>query len=157
MTSSSVPSSSAPSPSVTAPAASSGRLGVDPARLAFWVLRIGFVVLPLLMGVDKFTNLLTDWPGYLAPWIVAVLPVQAQTAMYVIGVVEIVAAIGVALRPRLAAWVVAVWLLGIVLNLLTYPGFFDVALRDVGLLVGAIALGLLSAQYDRPAARVDAR
>lgn len=157
MTSSSVPSSSAPSPSGTAPAASSGRLGADPARLAFWVLRIGFVVLPLLMGVDKFTNLLTDWPGYLAPWIVAVLPVQAQTAMYVIGVVEIVAAIGVALRPRLAAWVVAVWLLGIVLNLLTYPGFFDVALRDVGLLVGAIALGLLSAQYDRPAARVDAR
>ncbi|ASK65782.1 hypothetical protein CFK39_07960 [Brachybacterium avium] len=122
----------------------------EPAFAAFWVLRLGFVVLPLLMGLDKFTNLLTDWPGYLAPWMVALLPVSAQTAMYVIGVIEIVAGIAVALRPRLAAWVVAAWLAGIIVNLLTYSGFYDVALRDVGLLVAAIALGLLSRTYDRP-------
>jgi uncharacterized membrane protein YphA (DoxX/SURF4 family) len=119
----------------------------DPAYSAFWVLRLGFVALPLLMGLDKFTNLLTDWPGYLAPWVVAILPVSAQTAMYAVGVVEIVAGIAVAVRPRLAAWVVAAWLAGIILNLLTYPGFFDVALRDVGLLVAAVSLGLLSQKY----------
>ncbi|MGP9707418.1 hypothetical protein [Brachybacterium sp. AOP24-D1-21] len=126
----------------------------DSGLAAFWVLRLGFVVLPLLMGLDKFTNLLTDWPGYLAPWLVALLPVSAQAAMYAVGVVEIVAGIAVALRPRLAAWVVAAWLAGIIVNLLTYSGFYDVALRDVGLLVAAVALGLLARTYDRP--RVDA-
>src|SRR5690606_41485594 len=80
----------------------------DPGFSASWVLRAGFIALPLLMGLDKFTNLLTDWPGYLAPWVVAVLPISAQAAMYVIGVVEIVAAIGIVLRPRLAAWVVEI-------------------------------------------------
>lgn len=126
----------------------------DSGLAAFWVLRLGFVVLPLLMGLDKFTNLLTDWPGYLAPWLVALLPVSAQAAMYAVGVVEIVAGIAVALRPRLATWVVAAWLAGIIVNLLTYSGFYDVALRDVGLLVAAVALGLLARTYDRP--RVDA-
>jgi uncharacterized membrane protein YphA (DoxX/SURF4 family) len=111
------------------------------------VLRIGFVVLPLLMGLDKFTNLLTDWPGYLAPWTVALLPLSAATAMHVVGIIEIVAGIAVAVRPRLAAWVVASWLAGIVLNLVTYPGFFDVALRDVGLLLAAVALGLLARKH----------
>lgn len=130
------------------------RVRQDPAFGAFWVLRLGFIALPLLMGLDKFTNLLTDWPGYLAPWLVALLPISAQTAMYAIGVVEIVAGIAVALRPRLAAWVVAAWLAGIIVNLLTYSGFYDVALRDVGLLVAAVALGLLSRTYDRP--RVEA-
>ena len=114
------------------------------------MLRLGFVVLPLLMGLDKFTNLLTDWPGYLAPWLVALLPISAQATMYAIGVVEIVAGIAVALRPRLAAWVVAAWLAGIIVNLLTYSGFYDVALRDIGLLVAAVALGLLARTYDRP-------
>lgn len=136
---------------VPAPALAA-RLREDTALAAFWVLRAGFVVLPLVMGLDKFTNLLTDWPSYLAPWTLALLPVSAQTAMHVVGVIEVVAAAGVALRPRLAAWVVAAWLGGIVLNLLTYPGYFDVALRDVGLLVGAVALGLLSRTYDRPRA-----
>ncbi|MGP9680778.1 hypothetical protein [Brachybacterium sp. AOP3-A1-3] len=133
------------------------RVRQDPAFAAFCVLRLGFIALPLLMGLDKFTNLLTDWPGYLAPWMVAVLPISAQAAMHLIGVVEIVAAIGIALRPRLAAWVVAAWLAGIILNLLTYPGFFDVALRDVGLLVAAVSLGLLASRYDRPRSEVDAR
>lgn len=146
---------------LSTPAPASGSLLVrarqDPAFAAFWVLRLGFIALPLLMGLDKFANLLTDWPGYLAPWVVAVLPISAQAAMYVIGVVEIVAAIGIALRPRLAAWVVAAWLAGIILNLLTYPGFFDVALRDVGLLVAAVSLGLLASRYDRPRTEADAR
>lgn len=139
-----------------APLSPRTRARQDPAFAAFWVLRLGFIALPLLMGLDKFTNLLTDWPGYLAPWVVAALPISAQAAMYVIGAVEIVAAIGIALRPRLAAWVVAAWLAGI-LNLLTYPGFFDVALRDVGLLVAAVSLGLLASRYDRPRTEVDAR
>lgn len=129
-----------------------GRVREDPAFIAFWVLRLGFVVLPLLMGLDKFTNLLTDWPGYLAPWIVALLPIGAQTAMYAVGVVEIVAGLAVAVRPRLAAWVVTAWLAGIIVNLLSHPDFFDVALRDVGLLVAAVSLGLLSRIYDRPSA-----
>lgn len=135
---------------VTAPSPSPAllsRVREDPAYGAFWVLRLGFVALPLLMGLDKFTNLLADWPGYLAPWVVAILPVSAQTTMYAVGVIEIVAGLAVAIRPRLAAWVVAAWLAGIILNLLTYPGFFDVALRDVGLLVAAVSLGLLARKY----------
>ncbi len=125
----------------------------DPAYGAFWLLRVGFVVLPLLMGADKFANKLTYWPDYLAPWTVDLLPFSAQTAMYVVGVVEIVAGIAVALRPRYAAYVVALWLAGIVVNLLTFSGFYDVALRDVGLLVAALALARLSVTYDRGRAR----
>jgi len=117
--------------------------------VAFWILRVGFVVLPLWMGIDKFTNTLTYWPHYLAPWIPALLSLPAQTVMYVVGVVEVVAAAGVALRPRFAAYVVAAWLAGIIVNLLTVPGYFDVALRDAGLLAAALALAALSAEYDR--------
>ncbi|MCG7309601.1 hypothetical protein [Brachybacterium sp. ACRRE] len=148
---SSASSAAAPAAAGTTPL--SDALRRDPALAAFWVLRVGFVALPLLMGLDKFTNLLTDWPGYLAPWIVGILPIGAQTAMHLVGIVEIVAGIAVAVRPRLAAWVVALWLLGIIVDLLSYSGFFDVALRDVGLLVAAIALGLLSRTYNRPQRR----
>lgn len=131
-----------------APPRSRGR--TEPAYGAYWILRIGFVVLPLLMGVDKFANVMTDWPAYLAPWIVDLAPFSAATAMYIVGVVEIVAAVAVAIKPRYAAYVVALWLAGIVINLLTYSGFYDVALRDVGLLLAALALARLAAQYDRP-------
>lgn len=125
----------------------------EPAYAAFWVLRIGFVVLPLWMGIDKFTKVLNaDWPGYLAPWIVHLLPFSAQTAMYVVGGIEILAAVLVAIKPRYASYVVALWLAGIIINLLTYPGFYDIALRDFGLLIGALALAWLSAVYDRPLA-----
>jgi uncharacterized membrane protein len=120
----------------------------EPAYGAFWVLRVGFVVLPLWMGVDKYFNTLTNWPGYLAPWIDRLLPFSAQTAMYVVGAIEIVAAVAVALKPRYASYVVALWLAGIIVNLLTFSGFYDVALRDFGLLVAALALALLSAAYD---------
>ncbi|GGB22505.1 hypothetical protein GCM10011492_10400 [Flexivirga endophytica] len=125
-------------------------LRAEPAYGAFWILRVGFVVLPLWMGVDKYFNSLTDWPAYLAPWIVDILPFSAQTAMYVVGAVEIVAALAVAAKPRYAAYVVALWLAGIIINLLTWSGFYDVALRDFGLLVAALALALLARTYDRP-------
>jgi uncharacterized membrane protein YphA (DoxX/SURF4 family) len=120
----------------------------DPAYGAFLILWIGFTVLPVVMGLDKFANVLTRWEGYLAPWVVNLLPFSAHTAMLAVGVVEVVAGVLVALRPRYAAYVVALWLAGIIVNLLTYPGFYDVALRDFGLLLGALALGQLARTYD---------
>lgn len=127
------------------------RARTEPAFAAFILLNIGYVVLPLWMGIDKFAKVLnTHWASYLAPWIVDLLPFSAQTAMYVIGAVEILAGILVAIKPRYAAWVVTAWLAGIIINLLTYSGFYDIALRDFGLLIGAVALALLAATYDHP-------
>ena len=126
------------------------RLKEEPAFAAFWILRVGFVVLPLWMGIDKFVNGLTYWPHYLAPWIVGLSPFSAQGTMYVVGVIEIIAGIAIAIKPRYASYVVALWLAGIVVDLLTYSGFYDVALRDFGLLVAALALSRLAAVYDRP-------
>ncbi|MGI8458106.1 MAG: hypothetical protein ACR2LI_08335 [Propionibacteriaceae bacterium] len=121
----------------------------EPAYGAFVLLTIGYVVLPLLMGIDKYARVLTDaWSGYLAPSIVHLLPFSAQTAMYVVGAVEILAAVLVAIRPRYAAYVVALWLAGIIFNFLIYSGFYDIALRDLGLLVGALALARLAVTYD---------
>jgi hypothetical protein len=127
---------------------------VDPAHQAFLLLRTVFTVAPIVFGLDKFANLLTDWPQYLAPWIDDLVPGTAQQAMYAVGVTEILAGVAVAVVPRFGAWLVAAWLAGIILNLLTIPGFYDVALRDFGLLVGAVALARLAAQY-APARRVD--
>jgi len=122
----------------------------DPGYAAFVLLRVGFAVLPIWMGVDKFANQLTYWPHYLAPWIVGLLPFSAQTAMYVVGIVEIVAGLAVAIKPRYAGYVVALWLAGIIINLLTWSGFYDVALRDFGLLVAALATTQLARKYDAP-------
>lgn len=119
----------------------------DPGYQAFLVLRTVFTVAPILFGLDKFTNLLADWPSYLAPWIDGIVPGTAQQAMYAVGVVEIVAGIVVALAPRFGGWLVAAWLGGIIISLLSIPGFYDVALRDFGLLVGAVALARLAARY----------
>ena len=119
----------------------------EPGYQAFLLLRTVFTVAPILFGLDKFANLLTDWPRYLAPWIDGIVPGSAQQAMYAVGVVEIVAGVLVALMPRFGAWVVAAWLVGIIVNLLTVPGFYDVALRDFGLLVAAVALARLSVRY----------
>ena len=116
----------------------------DPTHQAFLLLRTVFAVAPILFGLDKFTNLMTDWTVYLAPWINDFVPGDAATAMYVVGVVEILAGILVAVAPRIGAYVVALWLAGIIVNLLTMPGFYDIALRDFGLLVGALALGRLA-------------
>ena len=119
----------------------------NPTYQAFLLLRTVFTVAPILFGLDKFTNLLVDWPVYLAPWIDGLVPGTAQQAMYAVGVIEIVAGIVVALAPRFGAWLVAVWLAAIILNLVTYPGFFDIALRDFGLFVAAVALGRLASHY----------
>ena len=119
----------------------------DPAYHAFLLLSSVFTVAPIAFGLDKFANLLVDWPIYLAPWINDIVPGSAQQAMYVVGVIEVVAGIAVAAAPRFGAWLVAAWLAGIIVNLLTFPGFFDIALRDFGLLVAAVALARLATRY----------
>lgn len=129
---------------------SAERLKDDPAYQAFWLLRIGFTVAPILFGVDKFANVMVNWESYLAPWIRELSPLSATHTMYVVGVVEIVAGIAVAIKPRYAAYVVAAWLGGIIVDLLTYSGFYDIALRDFGLLLAALTLARLASKYDPP-------
>lgn len=119
----------------------------NPAYQAYRILQLGFVAAPILAGLDKFFNVLVDWEQYLAPFIGDLI--APGVFMAIVGVVEIIAGIGVALKPRLFAYVVAAWLGGIILNLLLIPGFYDVALRDLGLALGALALGRLSQQFDR--------
>jgi hypothetical protein len=116
----------------------------DPTYQAFLLLRTVFTVAPILFGLDKFTNVMTDWTAYLAPWIDNIVPGDAVAAMRIVGVIEIAAGILVAVAPRIGAYVVALWLAGIIVNLLTLPGFYDIALRDFGLLVGALALARLA-------------
>ena len=125
----------------------------DPARQAFVLLRTVFTIAPIAFGLDKATNLLTEWPRYLAPWIDRLVPGTAQQAMYAVGVVEVVAGIVVAIAPRHGGWLVAAWLGGIIVDLLTLPGYYDVALRDLGLLVAAVALARLAVRYDVRASR----
>jgi len=125
-----------------------GRAG-DPAEQAFRLLHIVFTVAPIAFGLDKFFNLLTDWPGYLAPFVDGLVPGTAQQAMYVVGVIEILAGLLVAIRPKYGALVVAAWLAGIIVNLLILGDYYDVALRDFGLLVSALALWRLASR--RPA------
>lgn len=123
----------------------------DPRYQVFWVLRIGFAVLPILMGADKFAKVMNnDWPQYLAHWINNIFQVSGQTFMYAVGVTEIAAGILVFIKPRYFAWVVAGWLAGIIISLLTLSGFYDVALRDFGLLLAAVGLARLASVYDRP-------
>src|SRR3954468_8796670 len=117
---------------------------LTPERQAFLLLRTVFTVAPVLFGLDKFANLLTDWERYLAPWINDLVPGSAHAAMLAVGVVEVVAGIVVALRPQFGGYLVAAWLLGIIVDLLTLGDYYDVALRDFGLLVGALALSLLA-------------
>ncbi|BCW84945.1 hypothetical protein NicSoilE8_26180 [Arthrobacter sp. NicSoilE8] len=119
------------------------------SRQAFVLLRTIFTVAPILFGLDKFTNLLTDWTAYLAPAATTVIPVPAQTFMYGVGIIEIIAGIILALRPRIGSVIVALWLLGIIVNLLVLGSFFDVALRDFGLLVGALALNRLASRHGK--------
>ena len=128
-------------------------IGQDPGYQAFWLLRIAFTVAPILFGIDKFANVLVNWEKYLAPWIRNASPLTPTHTMYVVGVIEIVAGVAVALKPRFAAYVVAAWLGGIIINLLSYPGFYDVALRDFGLLLAALTLARLASKYDSPGLR----
>ena len=137
------------------PAPSTSRPGLlsDPGYQAFLLLRTVFTVAPIVFGLDKFANVLTDWPQYLAPAIDDLVPGSAHQAMLAVGVVEVLAGVLVAVRPQLGGYVVAAWLAGIIANLLLIPGFYDVALRDVGLLVGALALARLAVVYPASYAR----
>ena len=134
----------------TAPgSAASTRLRTDPAFQAFTLLRIGFTVAPILFGLDKFANWLVDWPVYLAPRIDDLIPGNAHQAMLAVGVVEVVAGLLVFVRPRIGGYVVAAWLAGIIVNLLVLGDFYDVALRDFGLLLGALTLARLATAYEQ--------
>ena len=119
------------------------------SRQAFQILRFGFTVAPILAGLDKFFHLLVNWDKYLPPVMNNLVGGHGHELMLVVGVIEIIAGIGVFLKPRIFAYVVAAWFLIIILNLLAIPGYFDIALRDLGLLLGALALGRLSHNFDR--------
>jgi hypothetical protein len=124
--------------------APSNALHSDGAHQAYLLLRTVFTIAPIAFGLDKFFNLLTNWEAYLAPWINNIVPGDAHTAMVLVGIIEIVAGIVVALRPQFGGYLVAAWLAGIILNLLTLSGYYDVALRDFGLFVAALALARLA-------------
>jgi hypothetical protein len=132
---------------------SPARIG-NPAFQAFAVLRIGFTVAPILFGIDKFLDWLVDWRTYLAPEIDDLVPGSAHQAMLAVGVIEIVAGLVVALRPKFGGYLVAAWLGGIIVNLLLQADHYDVALRDFGLLLGALSLARLATAFDRSRATV---
>jgi hypothetical protein len=121
----------------------------DPAFQAYALLRIGFTVATILFGLDKFLDWLVDWRMYLAPEIDDIIPGNAHQAMLIVGVIEIVAGIVVAVRPKFGGYLVAAWLAGIIVNLLLQADFYDIALRDFGLLLAAVALARLATAYDR--------
>jgi uncharacterized membrane protein YphA (DoxX/SURF4 family) len=126
------------------------RVRSDPAYQGFVLLRIGFAVAPVLFGVDKFFNVLVNWESYLAPWIRHLSPLSSTHTMHVVGVIEITAGIAVAIKPRYGAYLVAAWLGGIIINLLSYSGYYDVALRDFGLMLAALTLARLASRFDPP-------
>ena len=114
---------------------------------AYQILRFGFTVAPIVAGLDKFLHLLTDWDKYLPPFVNQMLGGNGHTFMLLVGVIEIIAGIGVFFKPKIFAYVVSIWLLLIIINLLMIPGYFDIALRDLGLSLGALALARLSHKY----------
>ena len=122
---------------------------LSPSAQAYQILHLAYTIAPLVAGIDKFFNWLVNWDQYLAPAVARMLPVSGHTFMLAVGVIEMVAGLLVAFTPRIGAWVVAAWLFGIIINLLILPGYFDVALRDFGLALGAIALARLSEDYGR--------
>jgi hypothetical protein len=121
--------------------------GEDPAYQAFRILQVAFVLAPVIAGLDKFFGFLVNWDQYLAPTIANLLPVAPHTFMLAVGVVEIVAGLVVAVWPYVGGYLVTAWLWGIIVNLLMIPGYYDVALRDFGLSLGATALARLSRRY----------
>jgi uncharacterized membrane protein YphA (DoxX/SURF4 family) len=122
----------------------------DPAYQAFIALRTGFALLPIVMGIDKFFNNFVNWEQYLAHWIWNISPWSAVHTMHVVGIIEIAAGVLVALKPRYFAYLVAAWLGGIVVDLLTYSGYYDIALRDGALMLAALTLARLASKYDPP-------
>jgi uncharacterized membrane protein YphA (DoxX/SURF4 family) len=138
------------------PIPSADALRTDPGAQAFMLLRVVFTVAPILFGLDKFAEVLFDnWPAYLASEFNDILPGSAQDAMYIVGVVEILAGLVVFVAPRFGGLLVAGWLAGIIVSLLLVGGYGDIALRDFGLLIGALALSRLATAYStRPADRL---
>ncbi len=122
----------------------------DPSFQAFWLLRIGFTVAPILFGLDKFAHWLVDWDMYLAPEFTDLFNAQAHTLMYFVGAIEIVAGLVVLTRPRFGGYLVAAWLAGIITNLLLMADFYDIALRDFGLLLAALTLARLATAFPAP-------
>jgi len=118
-----------------------------PSYQAYQILRLGFTIAPIAMGIDKFFNLLVDWDKYLPPFVNNLTGGRGRGLMLLVGVIEIIAGLGVWFKPKIFAYVVAAWLFLIIANLLAIPGYFDVALRDFGLMLGAIALGRLSNEF----------
>lgn len=121
----------------------------NPGYQAYQILHIGFTIAPIVAGLDKFFGLLVNWDQYLPSFVNGMVGGHGHTLMYLVGVIEVIAGLGVWFKPRIFAYVVAAWLLLIVANLLLIPGYFDVALRDFGLALGALALGRLSQQYTK--------
>ena len=119
----------------------------SPSYQAYEILHIAFTVAPIVAGLDKFFHLLTNWDAYLSPLVPQLLGVSPHTFMMGVGIVEIVAGLLVAFMPIVGGWIVGFWLCGIVVNLLSIPAYFDVALRDFGLALGAFALARLAADY----------
>ena len=117
-----------------------------PSIRAYQILHFGFTALPIIAGIDKFTHLLVNWDQYVSPFLQSVLPLPVHTFMQIVGVVEIVAGILVFFAPRVGAYVVMAWLWGIIINLITTGQYYDVALRDFGLSLGALALAKLSVE-----------
>ena len=144
MTSSATPVQAVPRPTRLP---TSERLKVDPTFQAFWLLRIGFTIAPILFGADKFAHVMTNWDKYLAPEFNDVIPGTAHQAMYAVGVIEIVAGLAVLLLPRFGGYLVALWLAGIILNLALIGGYWDIALRDFGLLLAALTLARLATAF----------
>ena len=121
----------------------------SPGYQAYQILRLGFIVAPVAAGLDKFFHLLVDWDQYLPPFVNRLTGGHGHELMLSVGVIEVAAGLGVAFKPKVFAYVVSAWLLLVVVNLLMIPGYFDVALRDFGLSLGALALARLSHEFDR--------
>ena len=139
---------------VAAPFPARAELRSDPAAQAFTLMRLTFALAPILFGLDKFANVLTnDWTRYLSSTFNDILPGSAATGMHIVGVVEIAAGLIVAIAPRWGALLVAGWLAGIIVNLLILGGYGDVALRDFGLMAGALALNRLATARETAARR----
>jgi hypothetical protein len=120
----------------------------SPAYQAYQILHLAFTIAPIVAGADKFLHFLTNWDQYLAPIVPRLTGLSAHTFMLGVGAIEIVAGLLVAFMPRVGGYVVALWLCGIIVNLLMIPGYFDVALRDLGLALGAFALARLADAYN---------
>jgi hypothetical protein len=121
----------------------------SPSHQAYQILHVAFVVAPVVAGLDKFVMLLNDWSRYLSPTFAALSPLSAHSTMYVVGGIEIAAGLIVALKPRVGAWIVAGWLAAIIVNLVLLGAYWDVALRDLGLMLGAVALARLAVTHER--------